>query len=614
MLFGYAGRIGWINLSDGSVRVDELNEGTARKYLGGKGLGASILYDHLMPHTDPYAPENILIFASGPLTGTTFPAASRAAVITKSPMTGTFLDTYAGGYFGPHLKYAGFDVLVISGKAGRPVSVFADQGKITVRDGRALWGLSTSETEKRLREELAEAKNERISVASIGPAGENRVRFANIVTERRAFGRGGAGAVMGSKNLKAVALRGDTRVPIADKEGFKRIERQCRQHTAEHPMTGKKGVFPRIGTMMTVDLTQETGTLPTRNWQENTFEEAHAIDAGAFDKYIIRPRACYACPIGCSRDTRAVRNGVEIVTEGPEYETMYAFGSNCEIRNPEAIIEADRLCDDYGMDTISCGGVIGFAMECFERGLMPLEYVSDKDLSFGNEEAFIDLIHLIARREGIGEILCEGTKRASEKIEGSSDFAIHVKGLELPGYDPRGMKGQALTYALSDRGGCHMRSNTLRTELLGASEGVDRYAYENKAPMVRELQLRATTLDCLVACVFGSFAITLEDYAEALSKVTGWPVGPNELRRIAERTWTLTRLFNAREGFTRKHDSLPERLMKESSTAGPSKGEVVDKETFERMLDEYYDIAGWDRETGVPKEEKVKELGLKGLI
>lgn len=612
MLTGYAGKIGWIDLTEGTTRIDDLDEEMARKYLGGKAMGAYLLLRHLRPKTPPYDPSNILIFITGPLSGTTFPAASRSAVITRSPMTGTFLDSYCGGFFGPHLKRAGIDALVITGKAEKPVYILVDEGKITLKEADQLWGHSTFDTEMRLQNEHRKEKGERISVAAIGPAGEKMVRFANIVNNRRCYGRGGAGAVMGSKNLKAVVLRGNQRPGLTDEAAFKEVVGRCRRKTAEHPLTGKEGVFPKVGTMMTLDLTNETGTLPTRNWQENTSEHAEVINADAFISHIIRPKSCYACPIGCSRETTATKSGVAYTTEGPEYETMYSFGPNCDIKEPEVVIAADKLCTDYGLDTISCGVVVGFAMECFEAGLLSSEDTGGSDLSFGNGDALIDLIHLIGKREGLGQILAEGVKRASEKINGSSEFAMHVKGLELPGYDPRGMKGQALTYAVADRGGCHLRSNTLRTEIIGKPRAYDRYVYDEKAEMIRELQLNYATFNCLIACVFGTFALAAEDYAEALSTIMDWSVTAKEIRLIGERALNLTRLFNIREGFTRQDDTLPQRLFNQPATRGPSKGQVVDKAAFEKMLDEYYQCMGWDT-NGVPTEDKLKELGLEKI-
>ena len=611
-LSGYAGKIGWIDLTQRTTRVDGLEESLARKYLGGKALGAYLLHRHLRPGTDPYDPDNVLIFITGTLSGTAFPAAARSAAITRSPMTGTFLDSYCGGFFGPHMKRAGFDAIIITGKADNPVYILVDDGEITLHKADHLWGLTTSQTDEHLQDAHKKENTERISVAAIGPAGEKRVRFANIVNSGRCYGRGGAGAVMGAKNLKAVVLRRNLPVALADEAGFKAVVSRCRRQTAAHPLTGREGSFPKVGTMMTLDLTQETGTLPTRNWQENTSKYATDINADAFSSHIVKPRTCYACPIGCSRETTAVKNGIAYVTEGPEYETMYSFGSNCDIKETEVVIAADRLSTDYGLDTISCGAVIGFAMECFEKGLISGQDAGGMDLAFGNGDALIDCIHLIGKRKGLGQILAEGVKRASGKIAGSAEFAMHVKGLELPGYDPRGMKGQALTYAVADRGGCHLRSNTLRTEIIGKPRLYDRYAYDEKAEMIRALQLHYATANCLIACVFGTFAISIEDYAEALSTIVDWPVTPKGLEVIGERALNLTRLFNVREGFTRQDDTLPPRLFSQAATRGPSKGEVVDKDAFEKMLDEYYQHMGWDKLTGAPTDQKLEALEISG--
>jgi len=595
MLKSYAGKIAWIDLSNNAIRIEALDEQIARKYLGGKGLGAYLLYKYLPAKTDPLDPENLLIFVTGPLTGTLFPAVARSAVVTKSPLTGTFLDSYSGSYLGPHLKYAGYDAMVVSGKADRPSYVWIDEGKITIKDAEDLWGLPCPRAEQLLKEKLGKS----ISVAAIGPAGEKGVRFANIFSQSRAYGRGGSGAVMGSKNVKAVAVSGNIKLAIDDDVRFKAIVRSCRQKIAAHPLVGKKGSFPRVGTMHTVDLTQETGTLPSQNWQENTSTQSDFVGSEDFEKFIVRPRACFGCPIGCSRETRVEVDGDEIITEGPEYETIYAFGANCGIDDPQIIVAADQLCDEYGMDTISCGGVIGFAMECFEKELLSETDTDGLTLQFGNKHALVEMIHRIGKREGIGRLLSEGVKRAATKIKGSEFFAIHVKGLELPGYDPRGMKGQALTYALSDRGGCHLRSNTLRTELMGLPVALDRYSYENKAEMVREIQLRPVIFNSVVACFFSTFALTIEDYAEAISAATGWPLTPEKLLLIAERIWNLTRLFNVREGFQKADDTLPERLFTQASSKGPSKGEVVDRASFEKMRETYYRIAGWDPQSGM---------------
>ena len=613
MLSGYAGKIAWVDLTEKSVRIQELDESLARKYLGGKGLGAYLFITHQKVDTDPLGPDNILIFVTGPLTGTNFPAASRSGVITKSPLTGTFLDAYSGGFFGTQLKWSGFDAIAIRGKSKAPCYLMAEDGEIRIRKADHLWGLTTSETELELRRALSGVNKARMSIAAIGPAGENLVRFASIINEKRAHGRGGAGAVMGSKNLKALIVRGDQKPKIATDTGFKKIVKRCYRQIASHPLVRKGGPFSKYGTTMTIDLTQETGTLPTRNWQENTFEGEANIGGDSLMAYVSRSRACFGCPIGCSRDSSASINGEAYETEGPDYETLFAFGSNCGISDPAVIIAADRFCDDYGMDTISCGGTVGFAMECFEKGLISKTETGGMDLHFGNGAALLELIHKIARREGIGTLLAEGTKRMSETIESSKHFALHIKGLELPGYDPRGMKGQGLAYALSDRGGCHVRGNMLRTELMGLPKPVDRYGYVGKAGMVKSLQLTYAACDCVIACLFGAFAITVDDYAEAVSALTGWDLSAEELIIIAERAWNLTRLFNTREGFSRKDDTLPERLFKQASTAGPSKGQMVDRAAFEKMLDEYYGLVGWDKASGIPDNRKLRELEIDDI-
>jgi aldehyde:ferredoxin oxidoreductase len=608
--YGYAGKFAEVNLTDRTVTVSAADDLLLKKYLGGQALGAFLLLQHCRPGTAPYDAGNPLIFVTGPLSGSGFPATSRAGVLTRSPLTGGFLDSYCGGDFGWRLKRAGFDVLIVKGKSECPVALHVENGSVEFRPADDLWGKTTPEVVAEIRREFGHGKDRSVTVVSIGPAGENGVRFADLVNDDRHFGRGGAGAVMGSKKLKAISVVGDRKPPVADETAFKAVSRRCREKTFAHPLTGKEGAFPRVGTMMTLDLTQETGTLPARNWQENTFEKAESVSGKSFSRYILRTRSCLACPVGCSRDSRAEAAGVEWTTQGPEYETMYSFGSNCGIEDPAIVIAANKMCNDLGLDTISCGVAIGFAMECNQLGLLSGFDTGDLDISFGNGPAVLELIHRIADRTGIGRLLSDGVKRASEKIPGSGSFAMHVKGLELPGYDPRGMKGQGLTYAVADRGGCHLRSNTLRTEIIGIPKPYDRYAYEDKAAMVRTLQLINAASNSLITCVFGTFAIGMEDYAEALSALLGLPVTENQLMRVAEQALNMARIFNAREGFSRADDALPERLLTLPSTRGPSRGLVVERDRFEKMLDEYYELMGWNRETGIPTAAKLRALEL----
>lgn len=614
MPWGYIGKTGIVDLSANQVETRDTSEEIYRKYLGGKGLGSYFLHEYSSRGKEALSAATPLIFATGPLTGTSFPAASRSAVITRSPLTGTFLDSYAGGHFGPALRRAGFDTLIVLGQADAPVYIHIENGQISIRPAHNLWGLKVTETEHMLQQYHQNYSQLRFKTACIGPAGENLVRFASIMSEKRAFGRGGSGAVMGAKKLKAVLAGGNAKVEAADDAGFKAVVKRCRANIARHPMTGKDGVFPKLGTIMTVDLTQETGTLPTHNWRANTFDRARGIDGEAFLERIVRSRTCFACPIGCTHDAKAELDGAEYYAEGVEYETIYAFGSNCLIGDSAFIIAADQLCDEYGMDTISCGVTVGFAMECFERGLISAEEIQGWELNFGAKSAALALIHMIAQREDLGRVLADGTKAAAARINGAEDLAIHVKGLELPGYDPRGMKGQGLTYALADRGGCHMRSNTIRTELLGLPEPMDRFSYQDKAEMVFKLQMTYSMFDCLGACAFGGFALTPQDYAEGVAALTGWNFNLDELLIVAERAWNMSRMFNVMEGFTRQEDTLPSRLFKLSSKTGPSQNQIIDLSEFNRLLNQYYRVAGWDESSGIPRLEKLEDLGLGYLM
>lgn len=607
---GFAGKIAEVNLTDRKVKYITPDQTILKKYIGGKALGAYLLLKKCKPGTDAFHEDNPLIFVTGPLTGSGFPATSRCGVLTRSPLTQAFLDSYCGGDFGWRLKHAGLDALIIRGKADRPVYLYIDQDDIEIRPARHLWGQSTPDTVALIQKELGHSRKKPVNVVTIGPAGENQVKFADLVNDNRHFGRGGAGAVMGSKNFKAIAVTGNIKPEIADEAGFKKVVKHCREKTFNHPLTGRDGAFPKMGTMMTLDLTQETGTLPTRNWQENTFEHAESIGGKSFSGYILKHLSCLACPIGCSRDSQANASGKDWLTQGPEYETMYSFGANCGIDDPGFVIAANKLCNDFGIDTISCGVAIGFAMECNQKGLLKDVDTQGLDISFGNGPVVLDLIRCIAERRGIGDLLAQGVNLMSRRIPESSGFAMHVKGMELPGYDPRGMKGQGLTYAVADRGGCHLRSNTLRTEIIGIPRIYDRYAYEEKAEMVRELQLKNSAANCVIACVFGTFSIGLDDYAQGLSTVLGWKVTEDELIEVAERALNMARIFNLMHGFSRTDDTLPERLFTQPSTKGPSKGQVVDKENFNKMLEEYYGHMGWDSDTGIPTAEKLKALQL----
>jgi aldehyde:ferredoxin oxidoreductase len=610
-LYGYAGRLLQVDLSRGQTQEIPLTEGLSRAFLGGKALGAYMLHRLLPAGVDPLSPDNIAIFLTGPLTGGMYPGAARAGLVARSPLTGTFLDSYAGGSFGPRLKWAGYDGLVVAGRADRPVYLVLGRDGLHIKDAAGLWGLGTFDADRRLRE--WEGGDQRVSTAVIGPAGENLCLTANVISGRRAFGRGGAGAVLGSKNVKAVVVRGRGGPPLFDPSRFAALTREARAKIAASPMTGPGGAFPRIGTMRTVEVTEETGTLPTYNWRENHSGFAEKIDAAAFERFIVQPKACYACPIACGRVSRAVWQGRTHETIGPEYETIFAFGPNLGIDDPEVVIAANRLCEDLGLDTISAGGAVGLAMECFERGLIRANDADGLDLSFGRGDSALALVEKMGRRQGLGGLLADGVKRFVRHFPQAADWAVEIKGLELPGYDPRGMKGQALTYALSDRGGCHLRSSTLGPELMGRPPGYDRLSYEGKADLVRRLQVDKAVFNSLIQCLFAGYALSLDDLAEAVFAATGFDFGVEGLRLAGRRAWHLTRLFNVKNGFGPADDALPRRLFAEAASTGPSRGQVVDRAEFERMKAEYYRSAGWDPHTGAPTPETLHRLGLDGL-
>jgi aldehyde:ferredoxin oxidoreductase len=586
-----------INLTSRTVQTETLEDIFYKDFLGGKGIGAVLLYNYLPPLTDPLSPQNIILFLTGPLTGSTFPCSSRGILVTKSPLTGAFLDCNIGGYFGKALKSTGFDFLLIEGKSEAPIWIAIDDQKIEFKDAKNLWGLSTSQTQAILREEM---KDNTVQVVTIGPAGEKRVLFASTSCGGRMFGRGGSGAVLGSKNLKAIAIRGSMNLPWFESPSFIQQATKAREKIRANPLTQKNGSFQKYGTTFTTEVTQSAGVLPTRNWQEGVFEGAERVYSEAFFERKMRSTTCFQCPIQCSRIVQTKEGKRGIKTEGPEYETIYAFGSNCGINDPDTIIEGDLLCEEYGIDTISCGVVISFLMECSEKKILNGRY-GKPYLNFGDSEGLLEAIQLIGKREGYGRLLGEGVRRVSEEIgDETKHFAMCIKGLELPGYDPRGMKAMALLYATSDRGGCHLRGSTLRAELLGLPNPMDRFGYEGKAGFVAELQKIYTLMNVLSECLFANFALTLDDYSAALSSLFEESMTSKDLLSSGKRIWDLTRLFNCREGFSTEDDTLPTRLFEDPIPSGPSKGQVIDRHSFESMKDEYYQIQGWDRKTGRP--------------
>jgi len=604
-------KIALIDLTNKTVSTESIDNNLYLKLLGGKGLGAYLLLHYLSPQTEPLSPDNFIIIANGALTGSNFPNSSRVELITKSPLTGTFLDSNAGGYLGRELKATGWDAIMVTGKVKSFSYLFIENEKIEFKDASYLAGMDPMLTEAHIKNELGDSRTQ---ILSIGIAGENEVRFANVTTGGRHFGRGGAGAVMGSKNLKAIAIRGTHSLPWNEDQNFRRIVKRAYKKIRINPMTKRGGMFPTLGTLFTIGVVNKFGVFPSLNWQTGTMPGIEETWPNDFSDLCIKHVGCYRCPIFCRRLSKTGQDEMEKHHDGPEYESIYALGSNCGISDARKIVKLDQLCSKYGLDSISTGVVLSFATECFEKGLLSQSDIGGNKLSFGNADVMAYLIEQIALKSGIGRILSEGTLRAAGEIGGdASGFAMQVKGLELPGYDPRGMKTMAILYATSDRGGCHVRGSTLRSELLGLPEPIDRLSYKGKAQLAMELQRQYALMNSMSVCLFANFALTFDDYSEVLKYLFPLEWDPDNIMITGSRIWNLTRVFNSREGFGRDDDTLPNRLFYDPLPDGSSQGEVVDQKKFCNMLNEYYVIQGWD-ENGVPKETTLERLGIKELL
>jgi len=590
---GWAGKVLDIDLTTRAVKTYPLDEELAKQFLGGRGLGARLLWDLVGPEVEALSPQNVLIFTGGPLTATGYQTSNRFSVTTKSPLTGTVLDANSGGFWGMQFKKAGYDVLIVRGKSETPVSIEIINDKISFHDAAHLWGKRVMETTTALGQ-----NNNKRNVLCIGPAGENLSRIAAIMNDgQRSLARGGPGAVMGSKNLKAIVVEGKTRPGIEDPERFKFMLYETRKLLRASPLTSQ--ALPEFGTVVMMNIVNSVGALPTRNHQQSQFEGAEAISGETLtEKYLVKNESCWACPIGCTRVSKTDKvNG-----EGPEFETTWAFGAQCGIDDLAAIIEANSICNDLGMDTISAGSTIACAMEMSERG-----YV-DSDLRFGRADLLAATLEDMGYRRGLGAELSEGSLRFAGK-HGHPELSMSVKGMEMPAYDPRGMQGQGLLYATSNRGGCHMRGNMLGLEVLGLPKLIDRFQVQGKSSYVILHQNASAAIDSLVICKFTNMGVAEEYFARTLTAVTGIPYANGDLIRVGERAYNMERLYNVREGFSRKDDTLPQRLLTEPVPEGPSKGWVS---KLEPMLKEYYRARGWD-ENGTPKKAKLAELGLAEL-
>jgi len=609
-LYGYAGRILRVNLSNGKTQVTPLSEEYAKKYIGGIGLGMRLLIENSKPGTEPFSPENPLILTTGPFSGTMAPTGGNGhAFVSKSPLTNGVGEAKSHGFFGAELKRAGYDAVIMENASKKPVYLWIDDDSIQLMDAKHLWGKSPQETEETIREELGDYY---IRVAAIGVAGEKLSRVACIMNDRtRAAGRTGMGAVMGSKNLKAIAVRGTKDVKVAKPEEFLEFVKMMHERM-KGPATTK---YRTLGTPLNVLVHNSLGALPTRNFTNAVFEGAEHVSGEYLnERFIVKINGCSSCAMRCEH--------IAVVPEGPykgtttrvEYEPLWAFGPHCGVDRLDAVIKAMELCNYYGLDSLSTGNIVGFAMDCFEHGILTEKDTDGLDLSFGNAEAIVELVHKIGKREGLGDILAEGVKRAAEKIgKGAEKYANHIKGLEMTGYDIRGLKTAAIGYAVSFRGADHNRHGAYGLDLKGT---VDRFKVEKgRAKLVIDIENLYTVIDSLIICKFsrGTYYKGFEDLARYYTLVTGLEMTAEELERTGARINVLGRLFNVREGFTRKDDHLPAKVM---STPIPddtvSKGSYITQKELDFMLDDYYSTRGWTRE-GVPTIESLKEVGLEDL-
>jgi len=580
-----------VDLSTEKVKEKDTPKEIIQKYIGGKGVGARILFDQLKPKTDPLGADNLLIFSTGPLTGLYLSGGEKLAVIFKSPQTNIFGEAYCGGYFAPALKKTGYDFIVIKGIAKKPVYLFVTDDTIEIKKADHLWTKDTFETEKILKEDHGKI----FQVVSIGPAGENLVKYACIThAEGFLLGRAGVGTVMGSKKLKAVVVHGTKKIEIKKQQEVEAFKKDLNEKLND------RGIL-LDGTPETLMLTHYMGALPTRNWTEGEFEGAEQINLDRMkEKIIVKKRSCQACIVAC-KNISEIKEGPYAGTQvsGPEYETLFSLGALCGNSNLESIAKANELCNRLGMDTISAGNVIAFGMECYSKGLLTKKELDGVDLTFGNHEAIITMINKIAYRRGIGDIFAEGVKNASEKIKGSQTYAVHVKGLELPGYDPRAAEEMALSYVTSDRGGCHLRSIAYRPDMVGI---------DGKVEMVKDLEDFYSVCDSMILCRFVTYPVMgpiyWENLAELYSMVTERKIIKDDLVTTGERINDLCRWFNVREGITRKDDYLPNRFSIEPLKKGQYNGNVIKKENFETMLNEYYKLRKWDN-NGIPPKDRI---------
>jgi aldehyde:ferredoxin oxidoreductase len=598
-----AGKLLRVNLTTQESKEEEIPLNLWKMFLGGRGLGAYYLTKELKSEISPLSPNNKLIFMNGPLAGTLIPGNNKICVTFKSPLTNSYSYSLCGGHWGPELRYAGYDGLIIEGKAKSPEYLWIDNDIVEFKPAEQIWGNLIPESEKTIRNELG--GDGTIQIAVIGPAGEKLVNYACITAGLyREFGRGGAGAVMGLKNLKGIALSGKNDVIVNNKENLVNLSYKL-INQLRNSQGGKRR--RKFGTNELVERINNAGFWVTKNFTEGYFEEGFKLEGQQMiDKIVVGSSSCFGCPIGCGKRTYIkTKEDDQILIEGPEFETVGMLGSNCDISSWETIVKATKICDIYGFDTINAGACVSMLMEAYESGRITIDDTDGIELKFGSEKALLQVLEKIGKREGIGDTLAEGVAKAGQKL-GIADLAMHSKGQSLPVYDPRGAKGMALTYATSPKGAHHMLATTFGAELSAGN----RFDIKGKGLIERDHQLSMSIVDSIALCSTMRAGIPLEDQLSAYSVVTGIKLSIEEFLKAAERIINLERMYNINLGFDRKDDSLPTRFIEEPMPRGESKGQIVE---LESLLDDYYQVMEWDI-NGVPTERKLKELGLFDLI
>jgi aldehyde:ferredoxin oxidoreductase len=587
-----------VDLAAKTVKKEPLNMKNAHEYVGARGLGTKYFCDEVDPKVDPLSPDNKLIYMTGPLTGTAAGSAGRFEVVAKAPLTGTIGAANSGGHFGPELKFAGYDGIIFENASETPVYLYINDDIVELRDATDLWGKTVYETNDILQEQLGNFK-----ISCIGPPGENLCLYAGVINEKhRAAGRGGLGAVMGSKKLKAVAVRGTGSVTVARPKAFMDAITDARAKLQAHPVSGAG--LGQLGTQILINIINESGALPLHNWRDGAvFDKADDTSGETLAKtYLVKNKGCFGCTIACSRVSNVPDGPFKSFGEGPEYEAGWSFGADCGVNDLAAIVRANHLCNEYGMDPISLGATIACAMELSDMGVLPEEDVGFK-LRFGDAKAIVDLTEAVGKNEGFGKILALGSYRMAEKY-GHPELSMSVKKQEMPAYDGRAIQGMALEYATSNRGGCHVRGYLTSPEILGIPLKTDPLVTEGKAGLLKLFQDLTALVDSTGTCLFTTFGIGLPEIAAEYREAVGTDETDEEILLKGERIWNLEKQFNIAAGVEK--DTLPPRLLREKLPSGPAKGKVAE---LYQMLGEYYSVRGWDAE-GTPTPEKYEELGI----